>query len=306
MTNRPMFSVIIPTYNRLTLCKETLTSVLEQSFKDYEVFVIDDGSTDGTQEYFSTFTHPNLKYVFQENAGVSTARNLGISHSTGEYICYLDSDDIWHEDKLIEINNFINEYPNIDVVFHDFKKHDIKLPEPYNVSNSDMFPYVYDFLSQQHGSLSWLGDSTSAFKLVMRGYPFYPSVVTVKRSVHKQYLWDPGVLKSEDFNLILKLSLKYSFGYLDKNLTVVKVHDNNKSADTLTKDRVILNTMQAITSLYCSGTNKKIAIETLATRKYYSGLGQIKRGNIRIGLTWLLSALSSVSFYRAKLGKLLK
>jgi len=302
----PLFSVVIPTYNRLGLCIESLTSVLEQSFSDYEILIIDDGSTDGTREYFSDYCHPKLTYVFQKNSGVSTARNLGISYSKGQYICYLDSDDIWHKDKLREVKNLILTQPSADILFHDFRKHDLKLEAPYDKTNTDIFPYIFDYFERQGDNDTWIGDKNASFELVMRGYPFYPSVVTIKREVHNQYLWDPGVLKSEDFNLILKLSLRYTFAYLDIDLTTIKIHDSNKSADMLTKDKIILNTMKTIAELYCSDEKKEISKRFLAVRKFYAGLSHIKRRNFLIGAKWIASSLMSRHFYLVKFDNFLK
>ena len=91
-------SVIIPTFNRYEVLKRALTSVYAQTDPPFEVIVIDDGSTDTTQEILQYF--PNIKYFYQNNAGVSSARNLGIKKATSNWIAFLDSDDEWHEDNL--------------------------------------------------------------------------------------------------------------------------------------------------------------------------------------------------------------
>jgi glycosyltransferase involved in cell wall biosynthesis len=303
MNRQPFFSVIIPTYNRLSLCIETLESALAQSFDDYEVIIIDDGSTDGTREHFSTITEPKLTYVYQENSGVSTARNHGIKKARGEYICYLDSDDLWKQDKLFKMHDVIIANPNSDVFFHDFVKHDIKNTNPYDLSNSKMFSRIYSILNKCGNRNQWESSAGDAFNLVLSGYPFYPSVITVKRSVHDQYLWDPGVLKSEDYNLILKLSLKYKFTYFDECLTTVKVHENNKSKDTKTKDTVILNTTASTMHLYTSGEVKRLFKRTLASKYFHSGMGQFKTGNYLLGLRWIISSLINPHFYLNKLAK---
>ena len=90
----PYFSVIIPTYNRLSLLRQTLKSVLAQQFADFEVIVVDDGSTDGTPELLSRYSN-RIKFWQQENQGTGAARNLGIKHASGRYAVFLDSDDMW-------------------------------------------------------------------------------------------------------------------------------------------------------------------------------------------------------------------
>jgi glycosyltransferase involved in cell wall biosynthesis len=92
-----MFSVLIPAYNRRLLLEQALASVWAQEFKDYEVIVVDDGSTDGTMEMLEAQKreHPNLKVFCQANAGPGAARNRGANEATGEYLAFLDSDDLW-------------------------------------------------------------------------------------------------------------------------------------------------------------------------------------------------------------------
>jgi hypothetical protein len=89
-----LFSVIIPTYNREPYLRETLASVLQQTFKDFEIIVVDDGSTDGTVAYVSSLGS-QVSLVQQANAGPGAARNLGVRHARGEYLAFLDSDDLW-------------------------------------------------------------------------------------------------------------------------------------------------------------------------------------------------------------------
>jgi glycosyltransferase involved in cell wall biosynthesis len=96
----PKISVIIPTYNREKLVGETIQSVLRQTFTDLEVIVVDDGSTDNTKAVVDSYTDPRIKYVYQENRGASAARNKGIKISKGDYIAFLDSDDLYLENAL--------------------------------------------------------------------------------------------------------------------------------------------------------------------------------------------------------------
>jgi glycosyltransferase involved in cell wall biosynthesis len=96
----PKVSVIIPAYNQACYLKEALQSVIEQSFEDFEAVVVDDGSTDNTSEIAHSFTDPRVRYIYQENRGLSGARNTGIRASEGVFIAYLDSDDMFLPEKL--------------------------------------------------------------------------------------------------------------------------------------------------------------------------------------------------------------
>jgi len=96
----PIVTVIIPTYNRSKLLVETIESVLLQSYTDFELLIIDDGSTDDTRQAVSALNDSRIKYIYKQNGGVSSARNLGLNNAKGEFICFLDSDDLWPEKFL--------------------------------------------------------------------------------------------------------------------------------------------------------------------------------------------------------------
>lgn len=96
----PFFSVIIPTYNRAGDLKRSLDSVLQQTFTDFEVVIVDDGSTDDTAQVIQTYTDARIKYIYQQNSERSAARNNGIRNASGKYICLLDSDDVYYPEHL--------------------------------------------------------------------------------------------------------------------------------------------------------------------------------------------------------------
>ena len=108
-------SVIIPTYNRARYVSKAIDSVLTQTYTNFEIIVVDDGSTDNTKSVLDPY-QDIIRYFYQENAGVSATRNLGIKESKGEWIAFLDSDDEWLPKKLEEQVDFINKHP--DVVLH--------------------------------------------------------------------------------------------------------------------------------------------------------------------------------------------
>src|SRR5579863_7279546 len=97
-----LVSIIIPTFNRAYCIRHTVDSVVAQTHANWEVLIVDDGSTDGTRELIaSTYSHdPRIRYLYQPNAGVSHARNTGIAESHGEFVAFLDSDDVWKPWKL--------------------------------------------------------------------------------------------------------------------------------------------------------------------------------------------------------------
>lgn len=109
----PFFSVVIPMYNVEKYIEATLRSVLSQTFNDYEIIVINDGSSDSSAKKVSSFKDDRILLINQQNSGVSSARNAGIRHSNGEYIAWLDGDDIWHSQYLEMAYAALTQHPDI-------------------------------------------------------------------------------------------------------------------------------------------------------------------------------------------------
>ena len=117
------FSVVIPTYNRAHIIGQALDSVLAQSCQDFEVLVVDDGSTDNTRKILEPYSD-RIRYFKQSNSGPAAARNRGITESQGEYIAFLDSDDRWYPDKLTQMDRAIGAHPDAGLFYSDFQSVD--------------------------------------------------------------------------------------------------------------------------------------------------------------------------------------
>ena len=114
----PTVSVIVPLYNAREVIRETLDSIRSQTWTEYEIVVVDDGSTDGSGEIVQKFDG-SLRYIRQENAGVAAARNRGIRESSGKYVALLDHDDLWHPTKLEKQVRLLEERPEVGMVITD-------------------------------------------------------------------------------------------------------------------------------------------------------------------------------------------
>lgn len=110
-----MFSVIIPLYNKAPYVAKAIESVLGQTYRDFEVIVIDDGSTDQSLEVAKTFENKSITIISQPNSGVSTARNNGVKIAKYPYICFLDADDWWHPTFLEEMKRLITDFPDAGI-----------------------------------------------------------------------------------------------------------------------------------------------------------------------------------------------
>ena len=120
MSKPPFFSVVIPTYNCSDFLKRALTSVFNQTYQNFEVIVIDNSSTDNTEDIINNFDDKRLIATKVNNNGIiAHSRNKGIEIAKGDWIAFLDSDDVWNSDKLIKVKNAIKENPKVILICHD-------------------------------------------------------------------------------------------------------------------------------------------------------------------------------------------
>ena len=136
----PYFSIIIPSFNRANIINSTIQSVLQQSFQDFQIIIVDDGSTDNSKEIIAAYlTDPRIKYNYQNNSGVCTARNTGARNAIGEYLIFLDSDDTvereWLKDfyDLTQENNYDIVYCNVKMIYPDGNFKLINADNPYGL-----------------------------------------------------------------------------------------------------------------------------------------------------------------------------
>lgn len=191
-----MFSVVIPLYNKEKQIKQTLQSVLNQTFGDFEIVIVNDGSKDGSVEAVQSIHDSRIRLINQENGGVSAARNRGIRESTNEWIAFLDADDLWREDKLEKVSKVIENNPNAPWVLSGYQS--IKGNKKYN--------YVY-----QHS-----GFFSDGLDDLNNGLSIQTSTVVVR----KQYFLDDdrlffklGLNHSEDREVWYKLLFRYPNPY---------------------------------------------------------------------------------------------
>ena len=122
---KDLVSVVLPTYNRERTLHRAINSVLQQTYHEIELIVVDDGSTDQTRSVVQAYKDERIRYIYQSNQGACVARNRGVSEARGLYIAFQDSDDEWMEDKL-ERQIAYMEQTQADVVFHAFRRHGLE------------------------------------------------------------------------------------------------------------------------------------------------------------------------------------
>ena len=210
----PFFSIIIPTYNRAGFIEKSIQTVLDQDFADFEVIVVDDGSTDNTKKIVSVIEDKRLKYFYKENGERGAARNFGIKKAKGKYITFLDSDDILMSRHFEEAKKFIDKkQPEI---FH----------QQYQIKNGEKTKKIKIRLPIQ--------------KALIKGNPLSCMGVFIKRDTALKNLFneDRRISGSEDYELWLRYAAKYSFLYHPVCTSSLMVHDS-RSVFTMDKEKLI-------------------------------------------------------------------
>lgn len=221
--SHPAISIIIPHYNSADYIAETLDSVFSQSFSDFEVIVVNDGSPDSSRLYSAIEPYRD-RIVFidkPENEGASTARNLGVEHARGDLFSFLDSDDIWFPTFLEELSAFLSS-TDFDMVYADAEK----FLEVQNQKIGDFLP----FNPPQ-------GEVTRAMCVAGQCHLFVASGALLKRSVFETVgRFDPEVSRTEDFDFAMRLlSEGFRIGYLRKVLFTYRLRPGSYSGDSIVR-----------------------------------------------------------------------
>ncbi|MGB5420453.1 glycosyltransferase family 2 protein [Algibacter sp.] len=199
-TQVPFFSVIIPLYNKEKYIEATLKSVLKQTFLDFEVVIVDDGSTDNSLNIVSQFKNSKITLLEQKNLGASCARNKAISNSKGKYIAPLDADDIWYENHLSELKKLIETFPNAGVFCNNYEvklsEHLIKVAN-FNFNYKNELLIIPDFFDAN--IYNYIATSSSSAFL--------------KSSFFEIGTYDTSLRTGQDLDLWLKFALKYEVAF---------------------------------------------------------------------------------------------
>lgn len=193
-------SVIIPTFNRLPFLKEAVASVLAQTYQDFELILVDDGSDDGTREYAAGLGD-RVRYLYQRQSGPAAARNRGIAVARGEFITFLDSDDLWQTNKLQTQIAFMRAHPEAVVCYTD---------EIWIRSGARVNP------KKKHEKASgWIFEKCLPLCIVS------PSSVLMRRDFFEKVgLFDEQLPACEDYDLWLRAALHYEFHFLPLKLII--------------------------------------------------------------------------------------
>ena len=219
MTLPPLVSVIIPTYNRSEMLVQAVRSVLNQTFNDLELIVVDDGSTDNTEERITQLKKNDhrVRYLSNnKNLGSQASRNIGVQAAVGKYVALLDSDDEWLPKKLAVQINIIRKTPYPCVIHAGYRKI-IHQPNDYSI---DMLP-PKDF------------NEKMAYSQILTGYnPHLITIIVEKDAIQKVGGFNEAVRAYQEWELNIRLSKAYSYRFINEVLAIYHIH----SEPSISKD----------------------------------------------------------------------
>lgn len=284
------FSIVIPTFNRADFLIFAINSVSAQSYSNWELIIIDDGSTDKTAEVVRQLKDKRIKYFYQENAERSAARNNGIMHAKGEYICFLDSDDEFNNTYLEELHKEIENREYEKAVFMGklvFKQNKtiIKSTDPF--SNEKDLP-----------------------QKLLKSYSVIPCLQCVHRDIFEKYKFHPDFSLWEDTHLFLRIFENFNLYPVHKAIIFVNTHTgstvaqnfNEVSIDSLNRYLAAINDLDRNIDFLKTEKNKKKIFKSYRSNKIRMYFYQAKTNKqyavaFRIGLILLRNKFNLTNLF---------
>lgn len=250
----PKVSVVIPAYNTMVYLPDTVESVLKQTCTDFEVLIIDDGSSDHIVSWASQLTDPRVKLISQENQGLSGARNTGITQAQGEYVAFLDADDLWEPTKLEKQVRCFEDKPAVGVVY----TWTALVDEQDNPTGRIFASHAEGDVWQQLLQTDVISSGSSAM---------------VRRCCFETVgVFDRSLTSAEDLDMWLRIAIRYPFAVVKESLTFYRQHSDSMSKN---RQRMLGNLRIVIEKTFQS---VPLEVLYLRNRAYAS---------IFLGLAWL-------------------
>ena len=228
---KPYFSIIIPVYNKENHIKATLESVLNQTFKDFEIIIVNDGSTDNSENKISQISDKRIHLHSIKNHGVSYARNYGISKATSDLIVFLDADDLWKPFHLEDLKSLYETFPNCGLYCKAYlKKHNnVELVSKYN-----SIPKTKD----------WMGIVTDYFEAsTINALAWTSAVMVPKKILDEIGVFDEKITlgAGEDTDLWIRIALKHQVAFYNKVSAIHNLVSDNRISHSDTNLRQFIN-----------------------------------------------------------------
>jgi glycosyltransferase involved in cell wall biosynthesis len=264
----PRVSVIIPTYNRAYFLHQAIESVLSQTFRDFELIVVDDGSTDATPYVLQQWDN-KIRWVRQENCGVSRARNVGIRAARGRYLSFLDSDDLWLMDKLEVQVRFLDANPHYAVCYTD----EVWVRKGRRVNPKKI-----------HRKYSgWIFDRCLPLCIIS------PSSALMRREVLDAVGdFDEDLPVCEDYDLWLRIASRFPIFFLDRELIIKRGgHADQLSNRSWGNDRYrVLALEKQLSQNHLTPRERQATVKMLQKKCLILAGGFLKRGRMEAGMKY--------------------
>jgi len=275
----PTFDIIIPAYNAAKYLPTAIESVIAQTFEDWRILLVDDGSTDNTSEIISTFFQqlgPKLQYINQENSGLPAARNTAIRHSSAEFLALLDADDVWLPCRLSESLNSMRGRPQVGLSYGFVQRIDPQGAVIDTFANR-----------QQHG------EGRIAPYIYMRRVDLpCPTITFRKRCVDEVGLFDETLRATEDRDLWLRIALRYEVALVPH---IIALYRTSPASMTTDPDRMLKAQLQFIEKHFGAPGCGRLARRFALARIYKQRAEALGLRNQRWAA--LKSSLRALAFY---------
>ncbi|MCK0114775.1 glycosyltransferase family 2 protein [Gelidibacter sp. F63206] len=218
------FSIVIPLYNKEKHIKATIESVLAQTFRDFEVIVVNDGSTDGSEAVVNSISDPRITYFKQDNKGASSARNAAISKASGPYLALLDADDLWQEHYLETINQLIKSHPDHHVFAAAVNIETLNgiIRSVYSIKNiKDKEIYIVDYFESSYINTVLTSSSTVVHQSVFDRIGTY----------------DTSLKSGQDTDLWIRIGIQYKVVFINDVLVTYRYAKESLSNRTKRSDK---------------------------------------------------------------------
>jgi glycosyltransferase involved in cell wall biosynthesis len=272
-THRPSISIVIPTYNASKYITDTVNSILNQDFDDYEIIIVDDNSTDNTYEIIKNLSSAKIKYyrLDQNHGGPSLPRNIGIKKSRSKYIAFCDSDDLFAPDRLSSSVDFLNKHNEVGMVFMNETKFDDTTGTEIGdfLKEYDRF---HNLPKTKADDNYYLIQSQDAFSCLLYENYIMPSGVTVPSVVFKDVgLFDEELKNGDDGDMWLRISKKYPIGFINKIGFKYRIRANSISTRG---PSLFENRIKVMNKLLASGVPAKLEKRCkVKISNYHWGIG---------------------------------
>jgi len=277
-----LVSVIIPAYNAGKYISEAMESVLTQTYPSYEIIVVDDGSIDRTKETIDGLRVKgevckiDIKYIYQENKGPAAARNKGIKEAKGDYIAFLDSDDLWLPEKL-ERQMALLRQSNYAMVYSDMS-HEVDGEEIYR-----------SYLKEK--KYKFYGNGDVYKQLLRENFIFTPTVIVKKAVIKSVGYFDERYKICEDYKMWLKIAKDYKIGFLDEPLVIRRRNKSNITQDKFLFIASGINLFRELLDNNHDQKTKKIINNELYRRIFDLGYYHWDKGNISLAREYFTKAM---------------